>query len=57
MKVPRPRKNSPDIKLPLIKDRINVNNPILSGNKNFKLEKINRHKNIALLDIAKIDRI
>jgi hypothetical protein len=57
MKVPRARRNSPDVKLPLIKDRININNPIISGNKNLKLEKINKQRNIALIDVAKIDKI
>lgn len=57
MKVPRGRRNSPDVKLPLIKDRININNPIISGNKNLKLEKINKQRNIALIDVAKIDKI
>lgn len=58
MKVPRPRKLSPQIKLPLIKDRINVPNPIMAGNKNLKLERINKPRNnIALVDIAKIDKI
>lgn len=37
MKVPRQRRNSPEVKLPLIKDRMNVQNPILSGSKNLKL--------------------
>lgn len=36
---------------------MNVQNPILSGSKNLKLEKITRPKNIALIDIAKIDKI
>ena len=37
MTVPRPKRNSPDVKLPLIKDRLNINNPILLANKNLKL--------------------
>jgi hypothetical protein len=37
MKVSKNKRNSTDVKLPLIKDRINIINPILSTNKNLKL--------------------
>lgn len=36
MKIPRPRKQSPEVKFPLIKDRINITNPI-TITKNLKL--------------------
>lgn len=44
------------VKLPLIKERINLagSNSI---NKSLKLEKINRQKHIALIDISKINKI
>lgn len=39
MKLPRAKRHSPDVKLPMIKDRISSINPILSSNKtnNMKL--------------------
>jgi hypothetical protein len=56
MKIPRPRKQSPEVKLPLIKDKINFTNPI-NLNKNIKLEKIGKQRNIGLIDLSKIDKI
>jgi len=44
------------VKLPLIKDKINFINPI-ALNKNVKLEKIGKMRNIGLIDLSKIDKI
>jgi uncharacterized protein YlbG (UPF0298 family) len=50
------RKQREAVKLPQIRERINLmgSNPI---NKSLKLEKINRQKHIALIDISKINKI
>ena len=44
------------VKLPLIREKMN---PVGGGsiNKSLKLERITRQKNIALVDISKINRI
>ena len=44
------------MKLPLIKEKINLMGSN-SVNKSLKLEKINRQKHIALIDLSKINRI
>lgn len=44
------------MKLPLIKERLNLQ-ASSSINKSLKLEKINRQKHIALIDISKINKI
>ena len=52
----RQNRKKEQVKLPLIKERINLvgSNSI---NKSLKLEKINRQKHIALIDISKINKI
>lgn len=54
MKETRPKKQA--VKFPLIKEKLNViSNTAI--NRSLKLEKINRQKHIALIDISKINKI